>query len=91
MDTNNKFQQFISSLEKKKLSGNQESLVLTNSMELMSGTGNTNRACSNTVTSCNGSQNRNCTNIMTEDVQAPQIVVGEVVLIHKLYNQLHKF
>lgn len=62
MDTNNKFQAFISKLEKKKLSGNQESLVLTNSMELMSGTGNTNRACSNTVDSCNGSQNRNCTN-----------------------------
>lgn len=61
MDTINKFQTFISKLEKKKLSGNQESLVLTNSMELMSGTG-TNRTCSNTVDSCNGSQNRNCTN-----------------------------
>ena len=62
MDTVNKFQLFVSSLEKKKLSGSEESLVLTNSMELTSGTGGTNRSCSNTVTSCDGSQNRNCTN-----------------------------
>ena len=33
MDTANKFQLFVSSLEKKKLSGSEESLVLTNSME----------------------------------------------------------
>jgi hypothetical protein len=62
MDTRIKFQQFISSLESKKLSGNQESFVLTNSKELISGTGQTNRSCSNTVTSCDGGQNRNCTN-----------------------------
>lgn len=62
METKNQFHKFISQIEEKRLLDKQESLILDNNNEILFGAGSTNRICSNSGSSCDGSINRTCTN-----------------------------